>query len=90
MYCLCWQRKFNLAAAQRIMDALKAAESILITPATVASTQTSTHAVSGTRAIMLAQEPTAEQVALLKQVVCGGCAGGDCGACPVGDVVGLR
>lgn len=92
MYCLCWQRKFNLSAAQRIMDALKAAESILVTPATVTSTQTSTHAVSGLRdgSILLAQEPTAEQIALLKQAVCGGCVGGDCGACPVGDVVGLR
>jgi hypothetical protein len=94
MYCLCWQRKFNVSAMERILAALKAADSVLITPATVASTQTSTHADSGTRAalrtITIGLEPTAEQIALLKQAVCGGCTGGDCGACPVGDVVGLR
>lgn len=94
MYCLCWQRKFNVSAMERILAALKTANSILITPATVVSTQPTTHAASGVRAaartIAIGLEPTPEQIALLKQAVCGGCVGGDCGACPVGDVVGLR
>jgi hypothetical protein len=92
MYCLCWSRKLNLSALQRILDALRTANSILITAPTVASTAPTTHAVSGMRAaggtITLTQAPTPEQIALIKQVVCGGCAGGDCDSCPIGNVVG--
>lgn len=94
MYCLCWSRKLNLSALQRILDALRTANSILITAPTVASTAPTTHAVSGIRAagrtITLTQAPTPEQITLIKQVVCGGCVGGDCDACPIGNVVGLR
>jgi hypothetical protein len=94
MYCLCWSRKLNMSATQRILDALKTANSILITNPTVASTAPTTHAASGVRAtgrtIALTQAQTPEQITLIKQVMCGGCAGGDCGDCPIGNIVGLR
>lgn len=90
MYCLCWQRKFNLSAAQRIMDALKAANSVLITAPTTTAPPTTSHALSATRTINIASQLSAQEAELLKQAVCGECAGGNCGACPIGNVIGLR
>lgn len=87
MHCLCWMRKLNLSALQRIIDTLKTANSPLITPATTVSTAPTGH--SQPKAVIPIALST-EVATLVKQAVCGGCIGGDCGACPVGDVVGLR
>lgn len=95
MHCLCWQRKFNLSAAQRVMDALKAVNSVLITAATTTSSTGTMHSMArkGTgekRTINLVQELTPQEAELIKLAVCGECAGGNCGACPIGNVLGLR
>lgn len=90
MYCLCWMRKLNLTALQRVIDALEAANSILITPATTVSTAPTGHAPEKARSVIPIATPGTDELNLLKQAVCGGCVGGDCGACPIGDVVGLR
>ena len=85
MTCICWQRKFNVAAAERIIAALKAADSPLIksttgtTPAAHAQLQGIPVVTSGSGASGF--DPAA---------ICGGCAGGNCGACPTGLLLGLR
>lgn len=90
-HCLCWQRKLSISALNRIADALRQAHSILITPATNASTQTGHYRMpadvtplqGGFAAANLPGAPSSA-------AFCGGCVLGNCGACPISEVIGMR
>lgn len=95
MYCLCWMRKLNPTAVSDILSTLKKIGSPLITPPTNASTAPATgHAPVQKKINFLAMDSlntaSPADIALIKAAVCGGCVGGDCQACPIGDVTGLR
>ncbi len=85
-HCLCWQRKLSISALNRIADALRKANSLLITAATNPSTATG-HYVMPPQAIQgfagSTQAPAAASF-------CGGCVLGNCGACPISEVIGMR
>ncbi|MBS4098574.1 MAG: hypothetical protein KGZ83_17260 [Sulfuricella sp.] len=90
-HCLCWQRKLSVSALNRIADALRSAHSILITPATNASTATGHYLmpagaipVSGGFAALDTPQPPSGGA------FCGGCVLGNCGACPISEVIGMR
>jgi len=86
-HCLCWQRKLSISALNRIADALRQAHSLLITEATVPSTATS-HYIMPPKAIQgFASTDSTPPVA---QSFCGGCVLGNCGACPIAEVTGMR
>lgn len=84
-HCLCWQRKLSISALNRIADALRKSDSLLVTPATVASTSTGHYVLPGfTQGFAsLGSKPVAASF-------CGGCVLGNCGACPVAEVIGIR
>ncbi|MBI4740367.1 MAG: hypothetical protein HY777_02155 [Betaproteobacteria bacterium] len=77
-HCLCWQRKLSLSALNRIADALRKANSVLITAAPATTTPT-----MDTKSVVLTNEPT-------QMPFCGGCVLGNCGACPLAEIVGMR
>lgn len=79
-HCLCWQRKLSVSALNRIADALRKANSVLITDAATPTPPTPGHDV---KSIVLTGEPT-------QMPFCGGCVLGNCGACPIAEIVGMR
>lgn len=85
MTCICWQRKFNVAAAERIIAALKAADSPLIKSTT--GTPPAAHSMPGFIPLVSSGNTNA---GFDPAALCGGCAVGNCGACPTGQLLGLR
>jgi hypothetical protein len=79
-HCICWQRKLSLSALNRIAEALRKANSLLITAADVVLPPSTGHDV---RSFALTNEPT-------QLPFCGGCVLGNCGACPIAEVIGMR
>lgn len=82
-HCLCWQRKLSISALNRIAAALRSANSLLITPATVVSGTTSHLVMPALARDFSSAQPVAASF-------CGGCVLGNCGACPIAEVVGMR
>lgn len=83
--CICWQRKFNIAAAARIIAALKAADSPLIKSTT--GTTPVGHSMPAFIPLVSSGNASA---GFDPAAACGGCAAGNCGACPTGLLLGLR
>lgn len=90
-HCLCWQRKLSVSALNRIADALRQAHSLLITAATTASTATGHYVMpagalgvqQGFAGVDPIQTPSSG-------AFCGGCVLGNCGACPISEIIGMR
>lgn len=73
-HCLCWQRKLSLSALKRIADALRSANSTLV-------------GAGGGNEVMHAAVAFGEPAPM---PFCGGCVLGNCAACPLAEIVGMR
>lgn len=82
-HCLCWQRKLSISALNRIAAALRSANSLLITQATVTPGTTSHLVMPALARDFSSAQPVAASF-------CGGCVLGNCGACPIAEVTGMR